>query len=178
MAALVQSGTMPLQVGLAHLFYNLFGVIAFYPLPITRRIPLDGARFLGRMTRISKAFIFIWIAVAFILIPILLLLLSYMFESDLIAVKVLASVITIVVGCLLIWLGYWLKFRNGKQKIATYYNEREARRAVYKKVPEDITDLKEKVSFLMGERELNVVSVEDEKFMQKEQDEEEGEIEA
>merc|ERR1719197_2253452 len=38
------------QVALAHLFFNIFGTLIWYPIPKVREIPLKGARFLGKVT--------------------------------------------------------------------------------------------------------------------------------
>ena len=63
LAALVQEGTESLQVALAHLFFILFGVCIWYPIPFLRQIPLTFARLIGRMTRIWKFFPFLYILV-------------------------------------------------------------------------------------------------------------------
>jgi solute carrier family 34 (sodium-dependent phosphate cotransporter) len=170
MAALVSSGTLPLQVGLAHLYYNVFGVLVFYPIPITRRIPMDAARALGRMTRISRGFIFLYIFVAFFAIPMLLLGVSYMFESDSKAIKLLASVLVIVGGLGAGWFFYWFQFRDGKEKIKNYYAAREQKKIVYENLPQDVAELKENFSIFLNGKE--------EKVTKKKQDEEEGLAEA
>jgi sodium-dependent phosphate cotransporter len=38
------------QVALCHLFFNIFGILMWYPIPRVRQIPLNAARWLGRMT--------------------------------------------------------------------------------------------------------------------------------
>merc|ERR1719229_661406 len=40
MAALVSNKIDALQVALAHLFFNITGIIIFYPIPFMRKIPL------------------------------------------------------------------------------------------------------------------------------------------
>lgn len=60
------------QVALVHLFFNIFGTLLWYPIPRMRQIPLNAARFLGRMTthpRIGKFFPLIYLFVVFLMIP-------------------------------------------------------------------------------------------------------------
>lgn len=56
MAAMVTDGTNALQVALAHLFFNITGIIIFYPIPFMRRLPLYSARQLGKATRLWRGF--------------------------------------------------------------------------------------------------------------------------
>jgi Na+/Pi-cotransporter len=51
MAALVQFNQKSLQVALAHLFFNITGIVIWYPIPLTRAIPLKMARHCGAATR-------------------------------------------------------------------------------------------------------------------------------
>ncbi|MDA9097919.1 Na/Pi symporter [bacterium] len=61
-----------MQVALCHLFFNLFGIVLWYPLPATRNIPLRMCRFLGHMTahpKYGKVFPLIYTFTVFFLIP-------------------------------------------------------------------------------------------------------------
>ena len=60
------------QVALCHLFFNIFGIAVWFPIPRVRQVPLDGARFLGRMTghpQYGKIFPLIYTFVVFFIIP-------------------------------------------------------------------------------------------------------------
>ena len=60
------------QVALCHLFFNIFGILVWYPVPIIRKVPLDGARFLGKMTtnpKWGKVFPLVYTFVVFFIIP-------------------------------------------------------------------------------------------------------------
>ena len=60
------------QVALCHLFFNIFGILLWYPIPKMRQIPLNGAKLLGRMTanpKWGKAFPLIYTFVMFFIIP-------------------------------------------------------------------------------------------------------------
>jgi len=60
------------QVALCHLFFNIFGILLWYPIPRIRQIPLNAARFLGRMTthpKYGKVFPLIYTLVVFFIVP-------------------------------------------------------------------------------------------------------------
>merc|ERR1711990_1231355 len=60
------------QVALCHLFFNIFGIVLWYPIPKVRQIPLNGARFLGKMTtnpKWGKIFPLAYTFVVFFIIP-------------------------------------------------------------------------------------------------------------
>ncbi|KAL7447677.1 hypothetical protein ACHAXS_000061, partial [Conticribra weissflogii] len=76
LAALVSDNVHALQVALCHLFFNISGIVIWYPLPFMRKVPLNGARALGRATRRSRFIPPIYIIIVFFVIPLLLLGLS------------------------------------------------------------------------------------------------------
>lgn len=149
MAAMVTDGTNALQVALAHLFFNLTGILIFFPIPFMRRIPMFAARQLGKATRLWRGFPVLYIAVMFFIIPLVFLGLSFMFEQKKKGLTVLGSFITIIIGLGCIWLGYWCQFKGGKQHCTSCFAARERRRIVYLNLPDDMDHLKCKVSWLV-----------------------------
>ena len=65
-----------LQLALCHLFFNIFGAVIWYPLPILRLVPLLGARKLGMLTQGRKWFPFVYLAVFFFALPALAWIIS------------------------------------------------------------------------------------------------------
>ena len=60
------------QVALCHLFFNIFGIVMWYPIPRVRQLPLDGARWLGKMTthpKYGKVFPLVYTFTVFFIIP-------------------------------------------------------------------------------------------------------------
>jgi solute carrier family 34 (sodium-dependent phosphate cotransporter) len=141
---MVTSGTTPLQVALAHLFFNLSGIVLFYPVPFMRQLPLNGARFLGKMTKLWRGFPVVYIVVAFFVVPAILLGISLMFTNGSKGMTVLGSFIvaTIVLGGG--WSLYSLKYRGGKERWVMYFKNREIKSKTYESLPQDMVDLKEK----------------------------------
>jgi sodium-dependent phosphate cotransporter len=57
------------QVALSHLFFNIFGICIWYPIPYMRNIPLNLARRLGEYTSKWTWFPLAYVAVCFFAIP-------------------------------------------------------------------------------------------------------------
>ncbi|KAK7493789.1 hypothetical protein BaRGS_00014930 [Batillaria attramentaria] len=71
LAALSQSGVhlkSALQVALCHLFFNISGIVIFYPLPFMRW-PIGMAKTLGRTTAKYRWFAIMYLILVFIVIP-------------------------------------------------------------------------------------------------------------
>ena len=58
-----------LQVALAHLLFNIIGILIWFPHPKMRNIPLKGARKLGELSKNNKYFPFLYTGVIFFGIP-------------------------------------------------------------------------------------------------------------
>lgn len=58
-----------LQVAFAHLFFNLTGILLFYPIPQLRRLPLSGARYLGQTTAKYRWFAIFYLLTVFFILP-------------------------------------------------------------------------------------------------------------
>jgi len=149
MAAMVTEGTGSLQVALAHLFFNLFGILIFYPVPYMRKFPLNAARRLGRMTRQWRGFPLVYIAVMFFLVPLVFLGISFLFEDEAKGLTVLGSIICIILGLGLIYTVYYCKYKGGKENCIECLERREVRRVTMKELPEDMVFLKAKLAALI-----------------------------
>ena len=65
-----------LQVAMAHLFFNISGIIIWYVVPVMRKPPIGAARFLGRTTMKYRWFAIAYLIVVFFMIPLALFGLS------------------------------------------------------------------------------------------------------
>jgi len=61
-----------LQISLCHLFFNISGIILFYPVPTLRKVPVKLARALGNTTAEFRWFAIAYLIVCFGLIPLFL----------------------------------------------------------------------------------------------------------
>ena len=149
LAALVSGSTQALQVALAHLFFNITGIIIWYPVPFMRKVPLEGARALGRYTRRSRSIPPIYIAIVFFIIPLLLLGLSELFQQGSVGYTVLGALLVIFVAFALVRFAWWWKRQEGKEKFLACLDRRQTMSATTKTLPEDMQYLKAKVGQLM-----------------------------
>jgi sodium-dependent phosphate cotransporter len=148
LASLVSDSVNALQVALAHLFFNITGIIIWYPLPFMRKVPLNGARALGRATRRSKLVPVIYIILVFFCAPLILLALSAMFEQKTVGFTVLGSFLVIfIVGLILRFVWWWMK-QNGRESCLNWLDKREALSKTNTTLPEDMQYLKSKVNEL------------------------------
>ena len=125
MAASVSDKVESLQVALAHLFFNISGILIWYPIPFMRAVPLAIARWLGRMTRRSRYFPLVYLFVAFFVIPLGFLGLSLLFDTDAKSFKVLGSLIIVLIVLGLARFMYYLHWQGGKEEVS---RDRRAKR--------------------------------------------------
>ena len=147
LAALI-STTDALQVALAHLFFNITGILIWYPVPFMRQVPLHAARQLGKATRIWRGFPILYIGVMFFLVPLTFLGISYLFTQDSKGLTVLGSFIVVVMALILAYLAYFCQFKGGKEKCTSCMVNYQARSTAYKALPSDMEYLKAKVAAL------------------------------
>ena len=72
LAAFVASGdriVASFQIALCHLFFNLSGILIWYPIPVMRRVPIRLAKFLGRTTAIYRWFAILYLFIMFFVAP-------------------------------------------------------------------------------------------------------------
>lgn len=58
-----------ISIAIAHFLFNFIGVLIFYPIPILRRIPLELANRLGKLTLKYRLTVFVYILMIFFFIP-------------------------------------------------------------------------------------------------------------
>jgi sodium-dependent phosphate cotransporter len=117
--AMDKAGTDPLQVALAHMFFNVTGILLWYPLPWLRQVPMYAAKRLGRGAAIWRLFPLVYIAVAFLIGPLFFEMLTVLFEGSTGAV-IGACFLTVVVAAVLIGLIWWCYFAGGDQKYVDF----------------------------------------------------------
>lgn len=145
LASLVSDSVQALQVALAHLFFNISGIIIWYPLPFMRKVPLNGARALGRATRRSKLVPVIYIILVFFCAPLLLLAISAVFEKKTVGFTVLGSFLVIFIAGLILRFTWWWKKQNGQQSCLNWLDSREALKQTQATLPDDMQFLKSKI---------------------------------
>merc|ERR1712113_957959 len=146
MASLVSAKLESLQVALCHLFFNITGIIVWYPIPFLRRIPLNAAKSLGKATKnIGKLFPVVYIVVVFVLIPLALFGISTLFEEGKVGLTVLGSFLVIFLVAAIGYFCFRWFFRNGRENCVEYVNHRSNVRKSCNTLPEDMEEIKEEL---------------------------------
>lgn len=142
MAALVSSKIQSLQIALAHLFFNLTGLVIWYPLPFMRRILIHLSQKLGKITRHWRGFPIIFIIVVFFLIPLILFGISTCFEKNSTGFVALGVFVVLIIvgGILYFWI--WWRFKGGKIKCNKCITRRQRRSAATKTLADDMDYMK------------------------------------
>lgn len=58
-----------MHIALTHCFFNIFGLLLFYPIPFTRKIPIGMAKYLGDVTAEYRWFAIAYLIIVFIVVP-------------------------------------------------------------------------------------------------------------
>ena len=90
-----------LQIAFCHFFFNISGILIWYPIPFMRHVPLNGAKFLGETTAKYRWFAVAYLLVVFFIIPAIIFGLSlieplWVMGGILIVVGLFAAFIVIV----------------------------------------------------------------------------------
>ena len=75
-AMLNQNASSAISIAIAHFLFNLIGVLIFYPIPLLRRVPLELAQRLGKLTLRYRLSGFVYILLIFFFIPFSLIYLN------------------------------------------------------------------------------------------------------
>ena len=164
LSSLVSDKVEALQVALCHLFFNISGIIIWYPIPRLRNIPLNAARTLGKATRIWRGFPVVYILVTFLLLPLILFGLSSLFEQDSRGYVVLGSFLVVILVLLLANFVYkW--YRGGlKESIIDSFESRQRRSKAINSLPDDMEEVKSELARLKEHTGLPDAEVEVEKY--------------
>lgn len=146
LASLVSSSVNALQVSLCHLFFNLTGIVIWYPVPFMRRIILNGAIALGKATRIWRLFPLAWIAIMFFIVPLIFLGLSELFSQKKKGFTILGSIIVVMAGLGIIYGFLWWRFRNGKQSCHDCMANHQRKSEAMKSLPDDMEYVKRELA--------------------------------
>ena len=76
LASLVAASVAPVAVAFAHLLFNIFGILAIWPIPIIRNIPIKLAENLAALSIRNRIFPLLYIIIVFFILPISLIFLT------------------------------------------------------------------------------------------------------
>lgn len=151
MAAMVSSEIEALQIALAHLFFNLTGILIWYPIPFMRRVPMSAARRLGKATRHWRTFPLVFILVMFFLVPLLLLGISSCFEKQTKGFTALGVFLMMWIGGGILYFWIWWRFRDGRASCQSCIRRRQRRAAALEHLADDLDYLKCDIEYAKNE---------------------------
>jgi sodium-dependent phosphate cotransporter len=154
LAALVTDGDEALQVALAHLMFNVNGMMILYPIPAVREIPLASARRLGKAAKAWRGFTLVYIAAMFFIIPGTLLGLSAIFTAGTAGLTILGYLLTAFLGILLLVSVRWMYFQGGRQRVFDTMAARQLRFRAIQSLPDDMEKVQKKLLRLLEYAEL------------------------
>ncbi|XP_072032560.1 sodium-dependent phosphate transport protein 2A-like [Amphiura filiformis] len=73
LASLASSGNKldnSIQIALCHLFFNISGILIWYPIPVMRKVPINMAKMLGNTTAKYRWFAFFYLLMMFFVLPV------------------------------------------------------------------------------------------------------------
>jgi sodium-dependent phosphate cotransporter len=155
LAALVTDGNESLQVALAHLMFNVNGMMIWYPIPAIREIPLESARRLGKAAKAWRGFTLVYIAVMFFIVPGTLLGLSAVFTAGTASLTVVGYLLTSFLGILLLVSVRWMYFQGGRQRVYDTMAAKQMRFRAIQTLPDDMAKVQRKLARLFEYADLS-----------------------
>ena len=155
LAALVTDGNDALQVALAHLLFNVTGMMIWYPIPAVRQIPLEAARRLGKAAKTWRGTTLVYLAVMFFLVPGMFLGLSAIFETGTTAWTVFGSLLSAFLGILLLLAIRWMYFQGGRQRVYDVMAAKQFRYRATRSLPDDMERVQNKLVRLFDYADLS-----------------------
>merc|ERR1711953_1063817 len=107
-AALVDLKFNTLHIAFVHLFFNIIGILIFFPVPYTRRIPLEAAKLLGLYASYYRYVPLLYIAVAFLGVPAIFLAVALSFRAHIVVGLLLVVVVLSALAAFEFW--WWKGF--------------------------------------------------------------------
>lgn len=151
LAAMVSSKVEALQIALCHVFFNVTGVLIWYPIPWIRNIPLGASRKLGRVTRKWRNFPLLFIGIVFFLLPILLLGISACFEKRTRGFTALGIFFLLVLCGGIGYFIFWWSCQDGRAKCRARIKTRERKYAAINSLADDLDYIKVDVEYCKNE---------------------------
>ena len=142
MAAMVSSEVESLQIALVHFWFNITGLLIWYPIPFMRRIVLRISVLLGKATGAWKGFPIFFIIMMFIVLPLLLLGIGACFEQQKTGFTALGMFLVLIAVLGVLYFVVWWRCWDGKHKCRTRIEKRQRRAAAMEALADDLDYLK------------------------------------
>ncbi|GMF30073.1 unnamed protein product [Phytophthora lilii] len=128
LASLVTGKADSVAIALVHFWFNVFGVFLFYPIPITRKLILDGARALAFASAAWPLTAVLFLVVLFVMVPTLLLITVCMFESHSIVFRVIGWITAVAELVASLYCIFWYENKGGRARWHAFLENRLSER--------------------------------------------------
>lgn len=125
LASLVTGKADSVAIALVHFWFNLFGIILFYPIPITRKPILSWARSLAFFSASWPFTAVLFLIVLFLVAPGILLGLVYLCTASSVVAQVFGWVLAVAAVLAGVGIAFWYNKRGGRE---TWYAFLERKR--------------------------------------------------
>jgi solute carrier family 34 (sodium-dependent phosphate cotransporter) len=129
LAGMVTGKKNAVALAFVHVFFNLFGILLFYPIPITRKPIFLWAKSLASWSAAWPFCAVIFIAICFVVVPTVSLGLTYMCTADNVPTKVLGWVLCAAVLAMAAALWYWYAESTGREAWSRFLERKRTQRA-------------------------------------------------
>ena len=151
LAAMVSSKVEALQIALVHLFFNVTGMLLWYPLPFMRNFVLKTGRKIGQVTRKWRNFPLLFISIMYFVLPILILGISACFEQNSKGFVTLGIFLLVMLVLTIVYLVYWFFYLDGKAKCRANTVNRQRQIVALKQLPDDMDYIKVDLEYIKNE---------------------------
>jgi hypothetical protein len=142
LASMVSDKVEALQVALVHLFFNVTGVLIWYPIPFMRNILLTTSRKLGQITRKWRNFPILFIVIMYFILPLVFMGISACFEQHTRGFTALGIFILFLLVGSIVYFWIWFRFQGGKAKCRASIVRRQRRTTALNALADDMDYLK------------------------------------
>jgi solute carrier family 34 (sodium-dependent phosphate cotransporter) len=125
LASLVTDSTKAIQIAVCHFIFNIMGIIIWFPLPVTRKIPLGMAYRLGDLVTTYRWFGIFYITYLFIAIPLISLGISYIIALN--TIGLVFGIILLIILC----ASTLLLFKKFEKIVQLIFHRRRIRSNIY-----------------------------------------------
>lgn len=131
LAALVTGKFDSLIIALVHVWFNVFGILLFYPIPSTRQPILVWATSLASWSAAWPFCAVIFIAICFVVVPAFGLALTYLCTADATVTKVFGWVLTALLVLCVTSVWYWYSESNGRERWSRFLDSKRTERLAH-----------------------------------------------
>jgi len=102
--SLLQANTI--SIALCHLFFNVYGILIWFPAPVMRKVPLTAALTLGLYASFYRFVPVLYVFVAFVILPGAALGISLAFDASVIGGVVLTLLALAAIAAFVVWWNF------------------------------------------------------------------------